>query len=975
MSAPTTRHGSSTPVPSNPDRSSLGSQTSKPGIRLVRYSPPRLSDADERAASQASSREHAASRSSNYSDKLPSGRSSWRDDRTESRASTVQGSSALPSPMSPGFSLAKPRDDQVSGVKPLASPSIVSPSITSPTSATPSSIHLRSPSDVSSASSSVTEPRRSRPTEISTNPNAASQRTRSQSRRRLRLAVHSNGTFSLVPDDSLSDPRDSVGGSSLTSPLTPTASRTPSAQDRPSLDTWSDRGRRASTPLTRSSTTILDPCDTPESQASSSSSTAHPPEDASSASPWSYRLVGGVRKVPPTPEKKGKRRAYSLSESSSETQLAPLREAPSPTNEDEHEGEQDGTPTRTVLPKPSFVSDLSAQTVETVDETANYKVYGPASSAQGSNDSLAFHRESTSNWEVLGPSSPAPAPSSGPPSTHTGSGDDGDNNYVIHAASESPSSSLATVIVKKPRPSYSHESLLAAAPLRPTKRRSNERFGYYKQRSRETLRSRTNSLQSVYSQTSSLVSSQEPSTTAAPHRHTWTIPEQPSSRPTSPSEPSGPTSPRLPAPMLRSHPPAQWSSNLSTVMSESEPGSDPARSVSPLSESTGTGTGTGPGHHRRRSSIGWVSSLHSRQMPSISSSIPIAEHDDDSNETNASLERPQPALTRAGGPSSQIRMVVRDQDEHGDGLADLDHRLDHRPSRSGLSALFSSGSNGSNWNLHSNASSRANSLTSSAFPAWARVYYGSGERRFLGRRPSFLTLSDKGSESRPPSSCGVPRSDSPASENFPQAIYSPRKRPREVHQHHHQQFGTTATVTANRASVEIRPVQPSQSHLHQHPHEHGVFRTLREKTSSIWSPHLYTDRRATRYSVWDPPSVNWAADRGLFGRRNAQVVLFLVGFIMPLAWMIAAFLPLPHNPNSPKSVEEGAAAEDSEKDSPIHQRTSRHQRNRTRAMDETRYESARWWRNLNRAMSVVGLLLIGAVVALAVVGARQGWGE
>jgi hypothetical protein len=44
-----------------------------------------------------------------------------------------------------------------------------------------------------------------------------------------------------------------------------------------------------------------------------------------------------------------------------------------------------------------------------------------------------------------------------------------------------------------------------------------------------------------------------------------------------------------------------------------------------------------------------------------------------------------------------------------------------------------------------------------------------------------------------------------------------------------------------------------------------------------------------------------------------------------------------------------------------------------RVIDETRYESARWWRNLNRAMSIVGLLIIGAIVALVVVGFQQGW--
>lgn len=57
--------------------------------------------------------------------------------------------------------------------------------------------------------------------------------------------------------------------------------------------------------------------------------------------------------------------------------------------------------------------------------------------------------------------------------------------------------------------------------------------------------------------------------------------------------------------------------------------------------------------------------------------------------------------------------------------------------------------------------------------------------------------------------------------------------------------------------------------------------------------------------------------------------------------------------------------------------------------DEIRFESAKWWRNLNRWMSVVGLLIIAAVVCiltyidkpaanslqvvLVVIGVREGW--
>jgi hypothetical protein len=828
--------------------------------------------------------------------------------------------SALSSPTARRSSLARSRDERVSGVKP---PSTLGP-------AGPTAPTLRSPSEVSANTTdfNAPAPRRSRAESSPSPATAHSRHRRSDSRRgTLRLAVHPNGTFSLVPEEPQSDVSDSAAESTAESLASPPTSRAPSAQDCPSTDTWSER--RASTPLTRASTVGLDESfsklrhSTPSSLASSSTQLA---EDPSASSPWNYRLVGGLRKVPATPENKGKQPVYSSSTSSSETQLTALPEASAPRDKSE-----EGTPTGTVVRKTSFSSGVSNQTIQTVSEATNYKVYGPGSAAQDSRDSLAFNSATASNWEVLAQSSPAPAFPSRPTTASHG----GDENYVLHGApSVSDSASLVTV-AKKARPAYSQESLVVA-PLRPAKKTSYERFGYYKQRSRETLRSRTGSVQSLKS-LSSVITGQDPTQalltgpvalnlgTSSSQRFPWTIPERSSS---SSSNPQVAITPRPPAPMQSQ--PHQWSSQLSTVMSESEGGSDPARSVSPLSDGTG-------GHHRRRSSTGWVSSMHSRQLASISSSM--AGQLDEAATTSASdsLERPHPSYARAG--PSQIRMI-RDQDEHGDGLADLEHR----PSKTGLAALFA---NGASWNIHSNSSSRANSLNSS-IPAWARVYYGSGERRFLGRRPSFLTMSDSG-DSRPPSS-GMLGSESPNTDNFPQAIFSPRRRAREVQPNMGQR-------SPDQASMEISPAPQG--------YDYRVFRTLKQKTSSIWSPHLQTDRRATRYSVWDPPSVSWSADSGILGKRNAQVLLFIIGFIFPLGWMVAAFLPLPTNPKH-LDVENGD-----------NKYTSTHPafRRQKYAVDESRYESARWWRNLNRGMSIVGLLIIGAVVALAVIGVRQGWGH
>lgn len=80
--------------------------------------------------------------------------------------------------------------------------------------------------------------------------------------------------------------------------------------------------------------------------------------------------------------------------------------------------------------------------------------------------------------------------------------------------------------------------------------------------------------------------------------------------------------------------------------------------------------------------------------------------------------------------------------------------------------------------------------------------------------------------------------------------------------------------------------------------------------------------------------------------------------------MIAAFLPLPPKPHIDVLEHHNNSHLD-----------PRYEASRIMlTLDEVRYNSARWWRNLNRGMSVFGLLLISAAIALIVVGVRQQWG-
>lgn len=398
--------------------------------------------------------------------------------------------------------------------------------------------------------------------------------------------------------------------------------------------------------------------------------------------------------------------------------------------------------------------------------------------------------------------------------------------------------------------------------------------------------------------------------------------------------------------------PHQWSSQLSTVISESEPDSNGTHgSLRSVSLPGSHGSQEGRGSQDRRNSRGWSSS-HSRQMLSISSSLAgeleASNSRSRSDSQPGSIERPSPAYRGFQG-------TVRDHDEDGDGLAEL-HQISPRPSRSRLSDLFTSSSNSSERNLHTSASNRS---FNNNIPIWAKIYYGSGERKFL-RGTSISSMSDL--SSRPGSVIHhTHHSNSPVSEHFPLNIYSPRRRAREgVPEPGLQRRSTTG-------SMDIRPVTPPDG---EHRDPASFRRSLRRMTSSIWSPHLRRDVRAqNRYSIWDAPSVAWSAESGMFGRRNLQVVLFVFGFIFPLSWMLGAVLPLP-KPSPLAMVERDS----SYSDLGVHSHNGHEYERHIETVDELRYANARWWRTLNRCMSVVGLLIIGAVVGLVIAAVKQGWG-
>ncbi|CAK7269109.1 hypothetical protein SEPCBS57363_003438 [Sporothrix epigloea] len=601
--------------------------------------------------------------------------------------------------------------------------------------------------------------------------------------------------------------------------------------------------------------------------------------------------------------------------------------------------------------------------------------------------------------------------------------------------SSSHASSLVTTS-RQPRPAFSQESLVVR-PLKTVRaRRSDERLSYFKSHSRESLRHAASikSLASNFGQEASsiLLAGQaflnmntppisvftESNAALKAQRQLLALSTKPSLLPVqrkplslpapmvqhdnyvvydrtpnknvrySPSDvwdsplssqlTSSPHSPSLPqqpkqykqatVQMVESYP-HQWSSQLSTVMSETDNDSlyysPHSRPASVALEAPGGNflcddgsVANGPSGYR--SSTSRASSAHSRNTPSMSSSLgmqpdePIVRY---FYRDAVLVDRPMPVYFRTtfaspaassnAAPTFLPVRTIRDHDEDGDGLADLED-VGYQASRSALSGFFSS-NNGSARNLHSSGSMR--SVASGTFPSWARVYYGSGEHRPLSAGPS---VSDLGQSEDRMSVGSRPNSAirrSPTGASMLDTVFNNRRRPKEVQAAVSHSFTNAAVLEAGEAGV----VQDYRRHAPG----------LRKMTSSVWSPHLQIDRRATRFSAWEPPSVTWTTNaNSTFDRRNLQVICFTLGFILPFVWMIAAFLPLAqklhHTAENCAEGEFGVPAA-------LKQRIAQ--------SDEMRYQSTRWWRTLNRMMSVLGLFILGAVAALVVVGTRQGWGR
>ena len=89
--------------------------------------------------------------------------------------------------------------------------------------------------------------------------------------------------------------------------------------------------------------------------------------------------------------------------------------------------------------------------------------------------------------------------------------------------------------------------------------------------------------------------------------------------------------------------------------------------------------------------------------------------------------------------------------------------------------------------------------------------------------------------------------------------------------------------------------------------------------------------------------------------RSKQALIY--GFVFPIGWFIAAFLPLPPKPNL--NMDEVSRIPTPNIEAQLQQRLD--------IQDDIRYENARWWRCLNRIMCAVGSVVIVLVITLAAV--------
>ncbi|KAH8689657.1 hypothetical protein BGW36DRAFT_365423 [Talaromyces proteolyticus] len=268
---------------------------------------------------------------------------------------------------------------------------------------------------------------------------------------------------------------------------------------------------------------------------------------------------------------------------------------------------------------------------------------------------------------------------------------------------------------------------------------------------------------------------------------------------------------------------------------------------------------------------------------------------------------------------------IDQNDEHLDRVSNLPRStLRHIPS-----SLFSSTESRP-------GSSSSNNMIMNVLPNWVRLYYR-GNNGQLAQHPTLSILES----SRPSTAASRPASPIRYVSRAPAYLARPRTRPREEKAH------PTRLLSDH-------PADPRSHWKQGQREEHDI--AVPQPVAKAWSPHLHPDKGQTSpRHTWTAPSLD-SRDEPAFGRRNVQIYSFCLGFVFPLAWVIAAFLPLPQPLGDEEDMVAGSGA-----------------KYRIQQHEKKRIQSARWWRNVNRVMIPVGTAIIAIIVTLAVVGTTVGF--
>jgi hypothetical protein len=384
--------------------------------------------------------------------------------------------------------------------------------------------------------------------------------------------------------------------------------------------------------------------------------------------------------------------------------------------------------------------------------------------------------------------------------------------------------------------------------------------------------------------------------------------------------------------------------------------------------------------------------------------------------------------THDEGINSRSRMVAPSESDHNDAeatdfvsaLPSTEYRLSSPPTTSYLGVDTNSSSsrlnslrNSMDAKLNSMRSFRNNSMRNSqrpsssssisAFqiPSWAQRYYSGIYRDSF--QEMYASTTDVSSQARPGSYGPAPRPHMalrPTTSNLTsnsrpstsisrkavsiaasvRSIVFPRSRPRLNARNSHLEPGIgplvsnpvrPPTATLRPVSISLDPADPrahwagAEADLaaHQLMMQDGLPQKNRmgRGRPSSWSrsPHLHRDDRLLhRQSRWKAPSLDERSEP-FFTRRNAQVMCFVLGFVTIIPWFLGSFLRLPSRPES-GDLEKRMSSD-----------VEARMRRNVAVVDELRWENAAWWRNMNRAMCIVGVVVIILIIVLSVVGSRN----